>query len=79
MRKPFAKMAKADLAERLVDTGLDFGDRRAAQFQAVGDVVEHRTVRPQRVGLEHKAEAALFRRQFDLARGVEKHLVANGD
>ena len=40
----------------------------AADAQRIGDVVEHRHVRPDGVGLEHHAEPAVVRRHEDAAR-----------
>src|SRR5262249_11872157 len=56
-----------------------FCDFRHASFanpQPVGDVVEHGHVGPDRVGLEHHRQAALFGRNIDLATGREhRHTV----
>ena len=47
--------------------------------QRVGDVVAHRHVRPQRVMLEHHAEAAPLRRNENSAGDVDHHPVADRD
>src|SRR5262249_56134749 len=51
----------------------------ATQLQTVGNIVENGPVRPERVGLEHKSEPALFGGQFDAARAIEKDLVSDSD
>ena len=58
----------------------DLGLRQLAHAQAVGDVVEHRHVRPDRVGLEHHRHAALLGRHVaPLAGGIHRLAVQADD
>src|SRR5690606_35393989 len=50
-----------------------------ADLERVADVLAHRPVRPQRVGLEDHAQVALLRRDVDAPAGVEHHGVAEAD
>ena len=61
------EMAHLHQVERALDVGLDVGRALLPHAQAVGDVVEHRHVRPHGVGLEHHRHAALLGRHV-LAR-----------
>jgi hypothetical protein len=77
--KTLGQMSEPYLRQRLLDPLPDLGARHLAQLEAVGDVVEHAAVRPQRVGLEHKPEPALLGRHVDLAGRVEEDRVADRD
>ena len=79
MRKAGAERAEADPLQHLGDPRLDVGAGGAAHPKPIGDVVEHRLVRPQRVGLEHEAEVAALGRDVDAAPGVEDLRLADGD
>src|SRR5438309_1620531 len=79
MRIALGELREADLRERLVNAGLEFGAADAAQFQAVGDVIEYRSVRPQRVGLENQAQSPLLGGNIDLPAGIEENRLADAD
>src|SRR6266851_591677 len=49
--------------EQLSHSPSDLSAADAPQFQAVTDVLRHRHVRPERIGLEHHRDVALVRRQ----------------
>ena len=51
----------------------------ARDLERKGDVLEHRHVRPDRVGLEHHADAAVARRHMDALVGVAYDLVGDDD
>src|SRR5262249_15070122 len=74
-RRTLAEPGEAHHGERLLDAPADVGCRHAPRHEAVGDVLEHRHVRPDRVGLEHHAEAALLGRH-EAAVGGGKDLAA---
>ena len=76
---PRSRGAHLHHVERAVDL---LGDRLlalAAHAQAIGDVLEHRHVRPDRVGLEHHREAALLGRNVDVLRGRKDRRAADAD
>ena len=60
----------------LRDAPLDLGLRRPQRLQAEGEVLAHRHVRVERVGLEHHREAALGRRDLVHRLAVDEDLAA---
>ena len=58
---------------------LALGLGHAAAFERIGDVLDHRHVRPDRVGLEHHAEIALVRRHEHAGGDVDHCAVADRD
>ncbi len=75
----FAERPEPDAVEGRLHLGPDLRLGRPAQAQAVGDVLEHGTVGPQRVGLEHEAEIPSLRRQVDLGGRVEDRAAVDAD
>ena len=73
------KMAHLHQVERALDVGLDLGRAQLAHAQPVGDVVEHRHVRPDGVGLEHHRHAALLGRDVAALAGVVHRLAVDAD
>lgn len=73
------QVGQVQAGQRLIHSLADVGLGHLAQLEAVSDVVEHRAVRPQRVGLKHQAQAAFFHRQIQLGGAVKQHAVADGD
>ena len=51
----------------------------AAHAQGIGDVLEHRHMRPDRIGLEHHAEAAPLRRHENARGRIADDFVADAD
>ena len=64
-------MPEPEPVQRLLHPPRALLGRHAAQPQRVGDVLRHRLVRPERVGLEDEPEPAPLRRQLDVPPGVE--------
>src|SRR4030095_2876870 len=73
------EMAQAQPTQSLVHPSLDLGRWHLAQSKAIGNVLEHGLMRPQRVGLEHEAQTTPLRSQLDLALGVEQRAIADRD
>ena len=68
-----------DQAQRRHDALLDLGLGDVPHAQGIGDVVEHRHVRPDRVGLEHHAELAQVGRHEQAGRRIAHHAAADHD
>ena len=57
------ELRQLDELEHLLDAGIDLGGAAMRHLEAEGDVVAHRHVGEQRIGLEHHADLALMRLQ----------------
>jgi hypothetical protein len=79
VREALGQVSQAQLLQHFHHPFLDFAGAHLAQFEAVRHVVEHGFMGPQRIRLEHQAQAALFGRHFKIARTVEHHAFADGD
>ncbi|EGF32131.1 hypothetical protein IMCC9480_2880 [Oxalobacteraceae bacterium IMCC9480] len=79
MREAFAEMPEPELRQHFLDLGGDVATVHFPQLQAIGDIVEHGLVRPQRVRLEHQSEVALFGRHLDAAGTIEDAALADVD
>jgi hypothetical protein len=79
VRIAVGEVGQAEVLQRRLDAAADFGLGHLAQDQRVGDVVEHRLVRPQRVGLEDQAELAFFGRDVDVGGGIVDRPAGDGD
>ena len=62
--RPLGIFAQAHQRQHLVDLAVDLGAREPAMAQRIGDVLAHRHVRPDRIGLEHHADVAQARRHL---------------
>jgi hypothetical protein len=79
VRIALAEVREPQAPQRVLDAAIDLRALDAAQAQPVGDVVEDRLVRPQRIGLEDEAEAALLDRELDAALRIEQRPIADRD
>src|SRR6266480_192641 len=79
VRQALRKMAQAQVVQSLGDALLEIGGGRAAQAQPVGDILEHRAMRPQGVGLEDESQAAFFNRHVHAGCAVVEHRFADRD
>src|SRR5262249_3026641 len=68
-----------DKIERALDVGLDVRHVLVSHAKPIGNVLEHRHVRPHGVGLEHHADAALLGRHVAAPRRVVHRLAVDGD
>ena len=78
-RRPVGEALHLDQAQRRHHALLDLGLGDVAHAQGIGDVVEHRHVRPDRVGLEHHAELAQVGRHEQAGRRIAHHAAADHD
>src|SRR3546814_14764195 len=70
-------MYEPDAVERRHHPLFGLGLAHAAQLEAVGDVLRHRAMRPERIRLENEADVARFRRHGDTLVAVPHDLVAD--
>src|SRR5690349_17225776 len=73
------QMAHLHQIERALDLGLDLGAGLFAHAQAVGDVAEHRHVRPHGIGLEYHRDPALLGWHVAALAGVVHDLAIDED
>ena len=68
--RPLGQALEAEQSHDLLHPGSPLRARHAPQTEAIGQVLRHRHVRPQCIGLEHHGHVAPFRRQLrDIALG----------
>ena len=71
-RQPLLVARERHLAQRLAHARLDLARRESAHAQAEGNVLGHRTMREERIGLEdHRHVAPVHRRLGDVRAGDE--------
>src|SRR5215218_6053025 len=78
-RRPHHELLHADHAQYLGNTLLDLTLAGALHAQAVGDVLEHAHVRPDRVALEYHRQLALFGQHVDAPLRREHRLAVDHD
>ena len=79
MRIPISQMAKPEPLQDCRHLLFEVGFRSVAQPQPVGDILENRAVRPDRIGLEHEPQAAPLRGNLESGRRVEYDLPPDFD
>ncbi len=79
MRMALAQMAQPQLGKYVLHPLINLRGSDLTQLQRVGHIFEHRFMRPERVGLKHQPEVALFRRDLTARRPGIHLIFANND
>ncbi|MCY1304075.1 hypothetical protein D9M70_538170 [compost metagenome] len=72
-------MTEPDLFQRCLHALTCFHFADPAQFEAIGDIFHHGTMRPERVRLKHEADIAVFRSNSQAFAAIEHRLAADTD
>ncbi|MNZ78482.1 hypothetical protein D3C78_970580 [compost metagenome] len=73
MRLALGVLGHVHQAQHLLHPGFDFGRWQTVLLEAEGDVLRHRHVREQRVGLEHHVDRSFVRRHVGDVDTVEQN------
>src|SRR6476646_3929368 len=77
MRIAFGEVIEAESLQNITDFLVHLRVCNVPQAEAIGDVLENTSMRPNRIGLKHQAEPTLFGGNFESRGGIKHDFAAD--